>query len=489
MFRVDELVEATKGKLINLQLPRTKVRGLSKVDTETLSSSGLRAGFSSGECINEARGITARGISIDSRTIKPQDVFIAIKGNNFDGHDFINEAITKGASCVFKEPGSKAKDRGRNVPFIEVKDTIKALADIAIFQRKKFNIPVIAITGSNGKTTTKEMVARVLSGKFNVLKNEGTKNNQIGLSLALLNLNSSHDIAVLEAGTNHPGEIEYLAGVCQPNICVITNIGPSHLEYLHNLGGVFKEKYKLVENLVKPYIGILNADDNLLKSKISPKHAKTVIFGFGMKNSCDFSARLIKNDITGFEFCVNKKYKFRLKTPGHYNIYNALAAITVARILGLAYKDIIYRLNTFDFPQSRLKFKEINSVKFIDDTYNSNPLSLSLALNALANFRIKGRKIFVMGDMLELGKSEKSFHYQAGRQAARCCDVFITVGNLSKAAARGALASCFDTRNIFTCQTIDQARRILFDKLLINRGDLILVKGSRRMKMDEVFKG
>src|SRR3989338_7314407 len=223
MFRVNELIDATKGRLIN-----------------------------------QARNTIIRGISIDSRTMHSQDAFIAIKGSNFDGHDFIDEAINKGASCIIKESGSEAKGRGRRVTFIEVQDTTKALGDIARFQRRKFNIPVIAVTGSNGKTTTKEMIAHILSRKFKVLKNEGTKNNQIGLPITLLKLNSSYDIAVLEVGTNHPGEIEYLARICQPNIGIITNIGPSHLEYLRDLGGVHREKYKIIENLEKPYIGILN---------------------------------------------------------------------------------------------------------------------------------------------------------------------------------------------------------------------------------------
>ncbi len=453
MFRVNELLEATAGTLIS-----------------------------------QAKNPIIRGLSIDTRTIHPQDAFIAIKGSNFDGHDFIDEAVKKGASCIIKESASKAKDKAPGVTFIEVRDTIKALGGIARFQRRKFNTPVIAVTGSNGKTTTKEMIFHVLSKKFKVLKNEGTKNNQIGLPLTLLKLNSSYDITVLEVGTNHFGEVEYLTRICQPNIGIITNVGSSHLEYLRDLGGVLREKYKIVENLEKPYIGILNADDNLLKRKISPKHKKTIILGFGMKNHCDFFASYIRNVIDKLEFCVNQKYKFQLKTPGYYNIYNALAAITVARIFGIAYKDIILRLNTFDFPQSRLKFMELDSIKFIDDTYNSNPPSLSQALDVLANFRTSGRKIFVMGDMLELGSYKKSFHYQAGQEAAGCCDVLITVGNLSKLAAKGAMASRFDTKNIFTCQTITQARKILFSKLSLKKGDLVLVKGSRLMKMEEIFK-
>ena len=203
MFKVDELLKATAGRLSGPD-----------------------------------RNVSACGVSTDSRSIKRGEIFIAIKGDNFDGHDFIPQAIKKGASVVIKEKGYRFKLRS-SVIFIEVADTIRALGDIARFNRKKFNPPVIAVTGSNGKTTTKEMVACVLSASFKVLKNEGTKNNHIGLPMTLVNLDHSHDFAVLEIGTNHFGEVENLAKVCLANVGIITNIGSAHLEYLRNLERVF----------------------------------------------------------------------------------------------------------------------------------------------------------------------------------------------------------------------------------------------------------
>jgi len=457
MFKVNELLEATGGRFIA-----------------------------------PVNAVNIEGISIDSRTIKPQDAFIAIKGSNFDGHNFLAEAIRKGASCIIKEAAAKklpqkVKGKTGKIACIEVKDTVKALGDIARFQRKKFDIPVVAVTGSNGKTTVKEMLAHVLSKKFKVLKNEGTKNNQIGLPLTLINLNSSHDAAVLEVGTNHFGEVNYLTRICRPNIGIITNIGPSHLEYLRNLAGVFREKYKLIENLEKPYVAVLNADDDLLRKKVSANAGKTIILGFGMKNHCDFFAAHIKNISRGLEFRIKQKYRFTLKTLGYYNISNALAAIVVARLFGIKYSDIAGKLATFDFPQGRLKFIKINNINFIDDTYNSNPLSLSHALNLLADFKTKGKKIFVMGDMLELGNYKERFHYQAGQEAAQCCDIFITVGRLSRLAAEAAKDSSFDPKNILTCQTAGQARDILFKKVSLKKDDIVLVKGSRLMKMEEIF--
>lgn len=453
MFKINELLEATRGRLI----------------------SGKR------ETVVE-------GISIDSRTIRPQEAFIAIKGPNFDGHNFVDEAIKKGAEAVIVHRKESIVHSSKKISFIIVKDTTKALGAIARYQRQNFDVPVIAVTGSNGKTTTKEMLAWILSQEFKVLKNIGTKNNQIGLPLSLLNLNSSYDLVVLEVGTNHPGEVEYLARICQPNIGIIINIGLSHLEYFTNLKGVFREKSALLGHLKNPRIAILNADDDLLKRQIAIKNSKPVILSFGIKRRSDFFVTDIEILNGRVKFLVNQKYRVTLKTLGYFNIYNALAALTVARLFGMQYKDIISRLSAFNFPQNRLELLELNNIKFINDTYNSNPISLKQAIEALDNFQIKGRKIFVMGDMLELGSRKELFHRQAGRKAARICDVFITVGELSKLAAEAAIKSGLNTKNIFTCASNLQAQDILFKKVSPGPDDIVLVKGSRAMRMEEILK-
>jgi len=332
------------------------------------------------------------------------------------------------------------------------------------------------------------MLAWILSKRFKILKNEGTKNNQIGLPLTLLGLNHNYDIAVLELGTNHFGEIAYLTQICRPNIGLVINIGPAHLEYFNDLAGVFKEKHSLINNLTNPYIAILNADDGLLRRQVTRKVKRPFIFGFGIKNNCDFLASDIKWRYPKIEFTVNAKYKFSLKTTGSHNIYNALAAIAVTRLFGMAYDDIASRMSTFEFPQGRLKFIKLHRIKIIDDTYNSNPVSLKEALDTLDNFKTKGRKIFIMGDMLELGSRKKAFHYQAGRYAARVCDTFITVGGLSKSAAAAAKSYGLSAKNIFTCESCNEARDILLNKIFPNRDDIVLVKGSHMMRMEEVFR-
>ena len=450
MFKVEELVLVTKGRLIS-----------------------------------KIKEVKLKGISIDSRTIKRGEVFIAIKGNNFDGHNYIEEAIKKGSGCIIAER-LKAKGQGLRTAFIEVEDTTKALGEIAKLHRNKFNIPVIAVTGSAGKTTAKEMISCVLSKKFKVLKNEGTKNNHIGLPMTLLRLDKSYDFAVLEAGTNHPGEIEYLSKICQPNIAVITNIGSSHLEFFGDLKGVCDEKITMFKYLNSPGIAMVNADDDLLKGKLLTQNK--AFFGFGIERNADFAASEIKRLNGKIEFLVNKKYKFFLKTLGACNVYNALIAIGIGRFFGLSYKDIAERLSRFSFPQNRLNLIELNKIKFINDTYNSNPLSLRQALDALGAFRVKGRKIFVMGDMLELGEQGESLHYLVGENVTQICDAFVAVGRLSKVTAEGAKNSGFKKENIFTCENSAQAKEVLFKEISPGPEDIVLVKGSRSMKMEDVLK-
>jgi UDP-N-acetylmuramoyl-tripeptide--D-alanyl-D-alanine ligase len=455
MFKLDEVIKATSARVIKPGLVRI-----------------------------------IKGISTDTRTIKPGFAFVAIRGENFDGSDFISEAIKKGASCVIWEHGSKKPacfSGEKNCATLEVRNSVKALGDLACFWRRKFNVPIIAVTGSNGKTTTKEMIASVLSANFVVLKNEGTKNNHIGLPMSLLKLNHKHDIAVLEIGTNHFGEVENLARICLPNLGVITNIGPSHLESFGNLKGVFKEKSALLKNMIKPQISILNADDPSLNQEIIKQSRDRGSFSFGIKQKADFSASHIKVKDNKTFFSVNEKFKFTLGTCGYYNIYNALAAIAVGRIFSIEYPDLILSLSDFDFPSGRLKLKKSGGLTFIDDTYNANPLSLHNALAALKGLKTAGRKIFAMGDMLELGKNEGSIHERAGMNLKDYCDVFVAVGRLAQLAARSAEENGFKKENIFICADSRLAKEILKSTVKAGPKDLILVKGSRMMKMEGIF--
>jgi UDP-N-acetylmuramoyl-tripeptide--D-alanyl-D-alanine ligase len=443
------------------------------------------------------------GVSTDTRTIKEGDLFIALKGRNFDGHDFINKALEKGAAGVIQlkaqSPQLKAhsskptapacqdrpKEAGRHSPatIIQVTDTLKALGNIAHHYRIKFKIPFIGITGSNGKTTTKEMVFRVLSSGFRVLKNDKTENNIIGLSKALLGLSPDYDIGVLELGTNHFGEIKILAGILRPTVGIITNIGSAHLEFLKSKQGAFKEKAELLGFLGRGDTAILNADDPFL-AKIEGLKPNGI--RFGIDNNCDFKATKIfyRNEET--EFIVNKKYSFRLRSLGRYNVYNALAAITAGFFYKMDYSDIYSALLEFEPLNGRLRLKRLGAFDIMDDTYNSNPTSLKSALEVLSSYKTAGRKIVICGDMLELGSSSVSFHREAGRLVYKAgVDCLISVGKFSKVIAAAAVDSGMDKGMVFSCKDNPGVLSILRD--IIKEGDLVFLKGSRLIRLEEVI--
>ena len=332
------------------------------------------------------------------------------------------------------------------------------------------------------------MIAWVLSDKAKVLKNEGTKNNQIGLPQTLIQLKESYDFAVIEIGTNHFGEVDYLAKIAAANIGLITNIGQSHLEFFKDLKGVLKEKTALLHNLAKPALMILNADDKLLKEIIMRQDKEFHIFSYSIKDRSDFHASAIRRVGQQIRFKVNRKFNFVLSTFGDYNIYNALAAIAVGRLLGLDYPQLASRLEGFKFPRGRFNLVESRGVRFIDDTYNSNPLSLNCALKTLDSINCKGKKIIVMGDMLELGSQKESLHRQIDGSITNSCDLLITVGDLAKLTAVAARKYGLKGKNIFCCASAIEARDLLFKKIVPGADDLVLVKGSRSMKMEEVLK-
>jgi len=452
MFKVSELVKATNGQLI--QGSPEKV---------------------------------ASGVCTDSRNLKAGEVFLAIKGDNFNGHDFIAKAARLKAGCIICEGKPCAVPAG--IAVIKVADTTKALGDIARFERLKFSLPVIAVTGSNGKTTTKDMIAWVLSGQARLLKNEGTKNNHIGLPQALLKVTGKDQFAVLEIGTNHFGEVKYLSDICLAQVGVITNIGHAHLEFFKDLEGVFKEKTSLLDNLKGPRIAVLNADDAYLARLTSAQERnKLTVFSFGINNHADFKASAIRIKDNRIFFKVNGKGQFSLNTPGRHNIYNALAAVAIGRIFGLTYAQISSRLRSFTFPKGRLNLIQSRGLNFIDDTYNANPLSLQRSLETLKEMNTIGRKVFVMGDMLELGAQKESLHKEIAGSITNICDIFIACGRLARLAAAAAIKKGFKKENIFCCSNSLKARKLVFKKAFLRKDDLILVKGSRGMHMEEVFK-
>ena len=423
-------------------------------------------------------------ISTDSRTIKKDEFFLALKGENFDGASFVEAAFRKGASgAIVERAKPRLQRKGKTV--IAVKDSTKALQDIAASHRSAFDIPVIAVTGSNGKTTVKDMIASLLSSKYRVLKNEGTKNNHIGVPQTLLELTPDHDICVLEFGINHKDEMGSLAMMARPSAAVITNIGPSHLEHFRNVESVFAAKSEVLDYIPDGGLGIINGDDPYLSTI---KKGRLKLITFGLKRSNDFFATDISYQNDHIEFTLNaRRPALKLGMIGVHNIYNALAAIAVASQFGVRGADMKRALEVQRPSRMRLNIKKTSyGVAVIDDSYNSNPLSASAAVEALRRYPAKSRWV-VFGDMLELGKSGTDFHRLAGRGIAGSgATGLVTFGKLSRIALAEAKRCGMERKNLWHCATHGQIARILHK--VVKKGDAILIKGSRGMKMEEVVK-
>lgn len=435
-----------------------------------------------GKLINGSQNYPVKNISIDSRNITKDDLFIAIKGKTLDGHKFIKEAINKGATSIIV---SEQYQESKTINQILVEDTTKALGDIAHYYRTKFSPIVVAITGSNGKTTTKEMVAEIIKNHYQIIKAQDSFNNDIGVPLTVLQLTEQTQVMVLEMEMNEIGGTKRLCDIAQPHIGVITNIGDTHLEFLHSRDGVAQEKSELLEAISKTGTAILNADDPIVKN-IGERFQFKKKLCYGIKNKADFVAnKIIDKYEQGSEFLLNNKDTIKLMIPGLYNIYNALAAITVASVLGIEFSEIIKALEKFKLPAMRMERLNISGIEIINDAYNANPQSMMVALNTFVKFPSNGRKIAILGDMLELGEQSPKLHKNLGKNLPAGIDILVTVGEMAKYIASGAQENSNKPDIILTFDNPTEAGNKLVDIIKIN--DKILIKGSRAVKMEQII--
>ncbi len=428
------------------------------------------------------------GVSTDSRSIKPGELFFALKGERFDGHQFIYEAVRRGAKGVVVEKEVQ-EILGKTIPVIKVPDILHALGDLAKFWRKRHPIPLVAITGSNGKTTTKEMLAGILAESSKVLKNPGNFNNLIGLPLSLLKMNSQDKVAVLEMGMNRKGEIRRLAQIAEPDLGILTNISPVHLEGLGSLRGVMEAKGELLEVMGERGKLILNADDprvaELSKGFMGERTS------FGIKNPADWVASDISRRRGG-------GVSFRVKGPpgitsislrlmGGHQVYNALAASAAASHLGVELEGIKRRLEAFQPLSMRMEVLTLGKgVTIINDAYNANPKSMESALRTLGE--IKGeRKIAVLGDMWELGEYAPQAHMDTGRLVQeRGIELLFIMGEFAPYVAQGATEAGMNPKTIFIGK--DHQELIYHLTRSLRKGDWVLIKGSRIMKMEGIIE-
>lgn len=442
-----------------------------------------------GELLCGSDEVLVDSVSTNSKEIRNGGLFIPIIGDKFDGHAFIGEAFATGAVATLNsecEVGS-VPEQDKNKVHIKVKDTKVALQRLAAYYRQKFNIPIIGITGSVGKTSTKEMIANVLAARFNVHKTTGNLNGQLGLPLTMFGLERSHEVAVVEMGISELGEMERLLAIAKPTCAVITGIGVTHIENLYTKENIFNEKLKIVGNLGKNDVLFVNGDDEILRNV--PKNSGFRVVTFGLKNNCDFTAKNItfEGGRTSFEAAHNEKsQRFEIPTIGEHNVYNALVAIAVGHFMGLSEAEMQTGLLQFKNLSMRQNVYNLQDITLIDDSYNANPDSMKSALAVLAQIGRGKRKIAVLADMLELGDMAKNLHFEVGAFAASMdVDVLITVGGLAKFIAEGADSA---KRNMSTYSFLSNEEAFACLKSLIQPGDCILVKGSRGMHMEEIAR-
>jgi UDP-N-acetylmuramoyl-tripeptide--D-alanyl-D-alanine ligase len=426
------------------------------------------------------------GYSIDSRTIRPEELFFAVKGEKMDGHDFVAQALKKGATAAVVSPAFDLV--AADVPtraLIVVEDTLVALQTLATAVRRLWAKPLIAVTGSAGKTTSKEAIAHVLAAKFNVYKSAGNFNNHFGLPLMLLKLEPEQDVAVVELGMSHAGEISALAKIAQPNVGVVTNVAPVHLEFFNSIADIARAKYELVESLPVAGTAVLNADDEYVSQFGRDFHGKVVTYGFSACASVraeQFESRGKQG--SAFDILAGS-FRERVTLPlvGKHNVSNALAAVAVAVERGLTLKEATRQVATLAPADKRGEVVRFGNITVINDCYNSNPKALAAMVDALATMPAR-RRIVVAGEMLELGPQGEEMHREAGRHIAEHkIDFLLGVRGLARPMVDAAQDS--GARAEFVA-TPEEACEWLRNNA--SDGDVILLKASRGVKLEKALE-
>jgi UDP-N-acetylmuramoyl-tripeptide--D-alanyl-D-alanine ligase len=425
-------------------------------------------------------------VSTDTRKIKQGDLFFALTGEHYDAHDFLAQAAAAGSGGLVV---GRRVSLPAGVPVLLVEDTLAALQALAAFNRERFQGPMVGITGSTGKTTTKDMVASVLGVRWRTLKTEGNLNNEIGLPLTLLALDDGVEACTVEMAMRGPGEIAALSRIARPGSAVITNINETHLERLGTVSRIAAAKGELLEHVPPGGFALLNVESPFIKREA--KRCRGKVIYYGLEKPTGLMAREIRPERGGLCFNVvleGELQEFYLPVPGRHNVLNALAAIGVGRELGLTVEEIAAGLAAVALSGMRLEILEAGGLTIINDAYNASPASTRAALEVLRDVSGGRRKIAVLGNMLELGPCAVEIHREIGKKACELgLDFLITVGNLAAGAAEGAVQAGMAWERVFPCTEHAVALRIL--KGLLHAGDVVLVKGSRGVKMEVVVQG
>ena len=426
----------------------------------------------------------ATGYAIDSRTLQTGDLFFAVRGERLDGHDYVQAALDKGAiaAVIDKSRAERFADKSR---LLFVNDALAALQTLGSAVRRLWGKPLIGVTGSAGKTTTKETIAHVLATRHKVLKSQGNLNNHFGMPLQLLKLEPEHEIAVIEMGMSHAGEITALAKLAQPDCGVVTMVAPVHLEFFESIAGIARAKYELIESLHAGGIAVLNADDEYVSQFGRDFHGRVVMFG--RHTSADVSAQNIESrgpEGSGFDIVADgQRVRAGLPLLGEHNVYNALAGVAVGLQYGVPLEEAAASLATLSAGDKRGEILKINGATIINDCYNSNPKALDSMVRSLANMPAT-RRIVVAGEMLELGPAGEQMHRECGRHMAESrIDRVVGVRGLAQAIVEGARARGLHAEFV---QTPEEAGEWL--KRELKPGDVVLLKASRGVRLERALE-
>ena len=423
-------------------------------------------------------------VSTDSRTIKPGELFVALRGENFEGHDFIEASAKAGATGALIDL-NWAANVPNNFALLRATDTLQAYQTLAANYRRSLALKVLAITGSNGKTSTKDFAASVLARRFRVTKTEGNFNNHVGLPRTILEATSKDEVAVWEIGMNHPGEIVALSKIAAPDAAIITNIGVAHIEFMGSREAIAAEKGALAEAIEPQGTVILNADDPFSEGIAARTRAKVVFAG---TTTGAVRAIELRQSADGSEFTIVEgahRCRAQLPVAGSHMVQNALLAVAAGRAFGLSIEECAAGLAAAPLTKARLQIKEIGGVQFLDDSYNANPDSMKAALRTLVELDAEGKRIAVLGEMRELGAESERGHREIGETAATLgVDQLITIGDAAELIAEGARTAGLD--KVSSARSTSEAAKLLSE--MAEPGDLVLIKGSRAARTEEVIE-
>ena len=434
--------------------------------------------------ISSFQDVTIQGVTIDSRKIQPGNLFIPFKGEHSDGHNYVEAALKSGAAAALWQ--KDVPNPPANLPILIVEDTLEAIQELARSYRNELHVKVVGITGSNGKTTVKDMTANLLSLQYRVKKTEGNYNNHLGMPLTILALDEDTEIAVLEMGMSGKGEIEFLTKLARPNVAIITNIGEAHLQDLGSREAIAEAKLEIVQGLQDDGLLIYMGDETILKDGLASANRNINTQTFGRSHQNDLYPVEIETKQNGSRFKVNKvDFEFHLPVLGAHNVLNALSAMLTAHYFNIPYEKMNDGFVHLKLTQMRMELVEgVKGERIINDAYNASPTSMRAAIDLISNLPDYERKIVVLGDMLELGEKEKEFHYEMGKSLdPQKINYVFTFGPLAEQIAQGAMTA-FPSDRVFSF--LD--KQSLMDQLVkrTNKETLILVKASRGMKLEEV---